>query len=375
MKNKNNCVASIIPHPSISSNSSSSAKPLLIDIRDMLDNPKTSKFLVYDFIEENTTGGLIGSSGSGKSFLALDLAASVATGTDFCNSPTKGGQVIYLAGEGRSGITKRLKAWEQEHGTSIPRDKFLISSTTITLDKEGAKTLINIIKQMNLDNVELLVIDTLARHIDGEENSNTDMGEFIAAVDEVKDELGCVAVIIHHTGHGQNTQQRARGASSFYAALDFELLVEKKSGVYSVKGTKDKESDVWPRHEFNLESTDINNMSDDMGKPINSAVVTWKEEVNTSGLNDITSAQKRALSKFKEALKDTDENSNSINLETWREYFYTTSSSDNPDSLRASFNKLKNTLLDAELITLDDESNTFTLSTETETETETKAKP
>lgn len=337
-------------------------KPILMDARELLDNPTNPEFLVHGLIEESTTGALIGASGSGKSFIALDLAASIATGRKFCNLPTKQGQVIYLAGEGRAGIARRLKAWEQANNTQIPDNKLLVSTNIITMDKEGSSTLIDAVSTLKLDNVSLLVIDTLARHMDGEENSNTDMGAFITTVDTIRDQLGCVALIVHHTGHGEGTKSRARGASSLRAALDFELLIENKNKHHSIKGTKDKERELWPIHYFNLESINIDEMKDFNGEPINSAVIEWINKENIKESTSMSSADYKALNEFKDALKDSD-NNQSIELEVWRTYYYRTSTADSTNTKRTAFNRARKRLIDTGLAKVNND--VYTLITDT----------
>jgi len=83
-------------------------KPLLFDIKKLLENPIEPVFLVDGVIEANTTGALIGESGAGKSFVALDLAASVATGNNFCNLPTKQGRWSMNQGDHYSNNINRL---------------------------------------------------------------------------------------------------------------------------------------------------------------------------------------------------------------------------------------------------------------------------
>lgn len=45
----------------------------------------------------------------------------------------------------------------------------------------------------------LLVVDTLARHIDGDENAPVDMGLFIAACDGLRERYRCAVLIVHHS--------------------------------------------------------------------------------------------------------------------------------------------------------------------------------
>ena len=115
------------------------------------------------------------------------------------------------------------------------------------MDEEGASTLLAETADMEQD-IKLVVIDTLARHMTGEENSNRDMSTFIALVDTIRLKHGCAVLIIHHTGHGTDTSNRARGASAFYASLDFEFLLNgDKKGTGTIEGTKNKEGTIYSK--------------------------------------------------------------------------------------------------------------------------------
>jgi len=70
---------------------------------------------------------------------------------------------------------------------------------------------------------KLIVLDTLARTMIGDENSSERVGEYIKALDDVKSEYGCTILIVHHTGH--SNKDRARGSSVMYGALDAEFKV------------------------------------------------------------------------------------------------------------------------------------------------------
>jgi hypothetical protein len=73
---------------------------------------KASSWLVQGLLETDSFSCLFGDPGAGKSFLAIELAACVATGTPFYGLEVKHpGPVIYLAGEGRTGLVRRFRAW------------------------------------------------------------------------------------------------------------------------------------------------------------------------------------------------------------------------------------------------------------------------
>jgi ABC-type transporter Mla maintaining outer membrane lipid asymmetry ATPase subunit MlaF len=80
------------------------AKSVLTLIGDVeIYNPK---YLIDGIIEESSLVGLIGPSGAGKTFVALDMALSMATGKDYHGLFAKKGLAILSAGEGHLGIPR-----------------------------------------------------------------------------------------------------------------------------------------------------------------------------------------------------------------------------------------------------------------------------
>ena len=88
---------------------------LLTPISKLTSEQPKNTWLIKDIIEQATTGMLFGSPASGKSFIAMDIAFCIAIGNDFANKPVQQGQVVYLAGEGFNGLSKRFKALEAKY--------------------------------------------------------------------------------------------------------------------------------------------------------------------------------------------------------------------------------------------------------------------
>ncbi|NCC58888.1 MAG: bifunctional DNA primase/helicase, partial [Synergistales bacterium] len=77
------------------------------------------EFLVDDLFEADNLSLFFGESGCKKSFVAFDLAASIATGAPFYGKQTKEGPVIYIAGEGNAGMIRRREAWSRHRGIRL----------------------------------------------------------------------------------------------------------------------------------------------------------------------------------------------------------------------------------------------------------------
>ena len=327
---------------------------LFSDITDLTKNISAPDYLIDELIEMDTNGAIIGASAVGKSFVAISMAASVATGTMFAGKDVQQGAVLYLAGEGMNGITRRFAGWMKHTGIQIPQGSLHVSHRTIPLDPSGVSDLLAETEDMDQD-IKLVVIDTLARHMTGEENSNRDMSTFIAEADKIREEHGCAVLIIHHTGHSSEKSNRARGASAFYASLDFEFLLKgNKKGIGTIEGTKNKEGTIYPKRGFSLVPVELDGITDTKGTPVTTAVVEWNDFCEDLSDADKVFEPSKAYLNLKNALIEHGDY-NGISVENWRDCSYRNSDSTNKDSQRSEFNRHKKKLVQDDVIEINGE--------------------
>lgn len=208
--------------------------------------PKATKWLIKHHVAQDTLVGLVAASGTGKSFLAIDWACCVATGTPWNGYEVSAGPVCYLAGEGAQGLRKRISAWEKHYGISVKGAPLFISTGLPELC-EGAAA-IQSIEEMIAETISgpsFVVIDTVARAMGGaNENSAEDIGALIRAMDWIREHCGATVLSVHHTGNNPSDQSRARGSSAYRAALDTEFLMKKKGdGTVELHTSKAKDSE------------------------------------------------------------------------------------------------------------------------------------
>lgn len=222
----------------------------LIHVSDFLNNHTATPYLIEGICNKEDLIALFGQSAHGKSFIALDMSLSIATGTEYHGRKIREGLVIYIAGEGQTGLKKRIKAWQLYHDIDIQKDAlpFYISRTAADFYNIGSASdvaeAVYEVADEHIGNPVLVVIDTLARNFGaGNENSTEDMTQFLRHIDyAIKDRYGCAVMLIHHTGH--TNKDRARGSYALKAALDCEYLVSKDgSDIIQVKNTKMKDDE------------------------------------------------------------------------------------------------------------------------------------
>lgn len=206
---------------------------------------KPPNWIVKDFIENESMSMFFGETGSYKTFLALDLGLCVASGKAWHKKEIKDpGTVLYIAGEGKSGISRRCLAWSIENNIPLDNIPFASLNPKIQLsDEDNIKLLESAIKQLIAERgkLKLLILDTWARVSGIEENSNSDTSKVIAELDKLKEKYGFSVLVIHHNGLGD--KDRGRGASSLKCALDNEFKISKdKDNTIKLESTKLKEN-------------------------------------------------------------------------------------------------------------------------------------
>src|SRR5438874_4335197 len=73
-------------------------------------------WLIESLIGLNTLVVLYGQPASGKSFVALDMALSIASGQPWHSHGVEKKAVIYVVGEGGRGLAARVEAWLKLRG-------------------------------------------------------------------------------------------------------------------------------------------------------------------------------------------------------------------------------------------------------------------
>jgi len=230
-------------------------------------------WLLRGMLERDTFALIFGDPGCGKSFLAIDWACRIATGTPWRGHPVKGGPVVYVAGEGQQGFGRRIQAWSEHHGVSLAGvPLYQVPSVAIPEPTDLGALFIAIDTGIAaVGRPALIVLDTLARCFGGgDENSTQDMSKFVAACDLIRQRYDCTILVVHHAGHGDKT--RARGAIALKAALDAEYRLENENGLL-LTATKMKDAETPPPVALRLVTVELPDLLDDYENPVTSAAV------------------------------------------------------------------------------------------------------
>jgi hypothetical protein len=194
-----------------------------------LTEPAPMEWVIKNWFPTQSVAMIYGESGVGKSFVALDMACSIAAGIAWQGIKTKQGVVVYLAGEGNYGIRQRIASWCKEHKVGS-LDNLLISNKPIDLDGAGAAIkVLDAIRDLTSEDVVSVFIDTLNNHMSGDENSAKDTRTMINNCKIIASALNASANFVHHTGLNDSSKNRARGSSAWKGALDVSVLISRAS--------------------------------------------------------------------------------------------------------------------------------------------------
>ena len=308
------------------------------------------RWLIEGHFEEESTIAFFGKSGDMKTFMILDIGLCIATGHDWHGHAVKQGCVMYICGEGKQGIKRRINAWEKYH--NLKADKFFVSTSSAQiLSEQSLKEVEKAIEDIDKgdEKLSLIIIDTLNRNFgDGDENSTKDMTKFNQGIDWLVSRTKCAVATVHHSGLVDDN--RGRGSTVLKGAMDFEYQCKKsadQSGnpLLTLTPTKCKDYEFPGKKFFKANIVDIG-IVDTNNKPITSLVISETAERHSGG-NKVTNCEQGALN----ALKKVFENGNATEGE-WEKEFHRLKISNAPkeESRKKAFSRAKTGLITKQLV-------------------------
>lgn len=199
--------------------------PGLIDWEELFGKPThKQEWLAPYLIPKGKLISLFGPTKLGKSLLVLEAVAAIASGRDFLGQPTQRVKVLYLDFENHPGedLKPRLEdmgyAWDElDHlfYLSYPKLDFLDTPA-------GGQQLYDMVKRHGIG---LVIVDTIARIVEGKENSNDTWNDLEKYTERLLKRDGVTFFRIDHIGH--ESANRARGGSAKQGDVDVSWQLEK----------------------------------------------------------------------------------------------------------------------------------------------------
>jgi len=222
--------------------------------------------LITGMLYTDSIAWIAGKSGDGKSFITLDMAGCVGTGTPWQDHSVMQGLVLYVVAEGASGMKQRVRAWEESYGRPMTGVRWLPLAPQTAHPAQWIG-LTDLAREMR---PALVVLDTQARITVGlEENAAKDMGEFVDQLEKLRQVTGACVLIVHHQGR---VGGHMRGSTAMEGAATTTIQVVKDGPLITLANEKQK--DAAPFDPFTLKLTPL-------GK---SAVLTLQSEGLRSSL-------------------------------------------------------------------------------------------
>lgn len=219
-----------------------------LSVEDLANLPEP-QWLIQGLFEVGSLVMLVGPAASYKSFLALDWALTSATNRTWCGRSTTPSKILYVLGEGKSSLLKRVEAWSFYHRLSREerqqlRENFRVCFEVPQLaNKADVDKLLKDLKHEGFT-PDVIIIDTFARSFVGkDENSQMDTGVWIESADRLR-QLGMTVIVLHHTAKNTEFGLKYRGSTAIMGAMDSAFTLERDAEIKNiVKLTCTKQKD------------------------------------------------------------------------------------------------------------------------------------
>lgn len=188
--------------------------------------------------------------------MAIDWMMCLAIGRQWNDRPTSQCKVLYVLGEGRASLLKRIETWcAYNKVTQTEREK-IVENFRVSFE------VAQLAMKPSVDNMlsglvdadfkpELIVIDTFSRSFVGlDENAQDTVGLWVESAERLRD-LGYTVLILHHTAKSTEFGHKFRGSSVMLGAMDTAILQTREGDSKVVlKITKQKDHDEGPPMNF-----------------------------------------------------------------------------------------------------------------------------
>ena len=195
------------------------------------DHPQ--RWLVEQLWGASSVGVIGGAPKCSKTWLGLDLALSVATGTACLGRyavPEAGPVLVYLAEDALPVVRERVAGMARHRGLELERVEIhVITAPTLRLDRERHRT--QLLETAQRLRPRLLLLDPLVRLHGLDENNAGEVAGLLAYIRALQRQLDLSVILVHHTrknaAGGLAAGQALRGSSDLHAFGDSNLYLRR----------------------------------------------------------------------------------------------------------------------------------------------------
>ena len=232
-----------------------------------------SLWLIKKTLPQQGLALIYGHPGSGKSFLAIDIAAHVALGRDWNGLRVRKGLAVYVGAEGQVGLRNRIVAFRRSNAIKGPFPLALIPQAIDLYDSAFDRNALSQAIRLAADHYgeppALIVIDTISKTIGAGKENTDDLAVYVSYCGALATEFKCCVVPVHHRPKDAESTE-PRGHGSLKGGVDTVILVE-AGKTKRARITKQKDGEEGELLLFNLQPVDLG--YDDDGDPVTSCVV------------------------------------------------------------------------------------------------------
>ena len=234
-----------------------------MSVNDILNFKKSDKFLIEDVIYPNTINAIISPPSGFKSMISMHMAICISQGTPFFGYKTQKGPVLIIDNENNySFIKSRYEAVID--GMELDKSKLDIHYLVREGKMDDDDFVSSVMKFVKEHNIKLIVIDTLLRSHNLEENSSKDMNHLYDQFCKLLINESSV-MFLHHT----TKQGRYRGSSDILGQVDSMFELERpivKGDKFKLINTKNRMGEIDPiegeiTYDKEINSTTIEGMT------------------------------------------------------------------------------------------------------------------
>ncbi|MFN7341438.1 MAG: AAA family ATPase [Opitutia bacterium] len=204
-----------------------------LDLDELMNAPPTP-MLIAGLMPAVGVGFLVAEPNAGKSTLACDFAARIATGYAWQQRDVQHGHAVYIANEDPKGVGERLAVWREQNGMAVLRERVDVFTDKPPLDTpDGARELSETVdEQVGMGRKpSIIVIDTLAASLQASDSDPEISGPVMTMLGKLARRVSCCVLVVHHPTKPQPGMVKGwgsafRGHGGWFGAADFCLNLE-----------------------------------------------------------------------------------------------------------------------------------------------------
>jgi AAA domain len=205
----------------------------VVRVGEISSEQSTRRWLVEGLWGARSVGVIGGAPKCAKTWLGLDMALSVATGTACLGKyavPEPGPVLVYLAEDALLVVRERIEGMARHRGLDLaPVEVHVITAPVLRLDRDQDRA--RLLETTRRLRPRLLLLDPLVRLHGIDENHAGEVAELLAYFRSLQRQLDLSVLLVHHTrknaAGGVAAGQGLRGSSDIHAFGDSNLYLRR----------------------------------------------------------------------------------------------------------------------------------------------------